>query len=115
MKPLRAESPRIPAEIPAIDANDVRLSKNNKKKRQELYITEIKTNWIHFNVQGLYYKGNGERTLFIAMACSVCSFLDYLSKSAVCFCWKLHYLIQSFQNKPLAVAFHVNFLFAMSL
>ena len=44
MKPLRAESPRIPAEIPAIDANDVRLSKNNKKKRQELYITEIKTN-----------------------------------------------------------------------
>lgn len=31
MKPLRAESPRIPAEIPAMDANDVRLSKNKKK------------------------------------------------------------------------------------
>lgn len=96
MKPLRAESPRIPAEIPAMDANDVRLSKN--KKKQKLNMTEIKTNWIHFNVQGLYYKDNGERTLFIAMACSVCCFLDYLSKSAVFFCWKLHYPIQSFQN-----------------
>lgn len=68
------------------------------KKKQKLNITEIKTNWIHFNVQGLYYKDNGGRTLFIAMACSVCCFLDYLSKSPVFFCWKLHYPIQSFQN-----------------
>lgn len=44
MKPLRAESPRIPAEIPAMDANDVRLSKNKKLKKQKLNITEIKTN-----------------------------------------------------------------------
>jgi len=35
MKPLRAESPRIPAEIPAMDANDVRLSKIKNKKKTE--------------------------------------------------------------------------------
>ena len=29
MKPFRAVSPRIPAEIPAMDANDVRLFKKN--------------------------------------------------------------------------------------
>ena len=114
MKPLRAESPRIPAEIPAMDANDVRLSKN--KKNQKLNITEIKTNWIHFNVQDLYYKDNGERMLFIAMACTVCCFLDYLSKSAVFFLLKITLPYSEFSKfKTLALAFHDNFLFAMSL
>lgn len=32
MKPLRAVSPRIPADIPAMDANDVRLYKTDKYK-----------------------------------------------------------------------------------
>lgn len=37
MKPLRAVSPRIPADIPAMDASDVRLYKTDKYKTNQYY------------------------------------------------------------------------------
>ena len=41
MKPLRPVKPRIPAEIPAMDANDVRL----KKKSFKLFVIMAGNKW----------------------------------------------------------------------
>ena len=45
MKPFRAVRPRMPAEMPAMDANDVRLKSENRIKTQRycLYLYMMST------------------------------------------------------------------------